>query len=280
MFHRCAELDGDGTKQRELTRSDGSEVIIKDNMETIDLGPPQLPRDNLEIPGDASSASPTEAISFVQALLIPGVIPYSLSYACLKMVNYSFFFWLPTYLSQGLGWHDSVASKLSSIYDAGAISGGIIAGIVSDFMPSRSPVVMVMLLLSLGSVYLYQSVGSNMVVNCALMLLTGCLIGGPANTISTAITADLGKHDKVAGSKEALATVSGIIDGTGSLGAACGQLLVPVIDKLGGWRWVFGYLIIMLLCSLVCVLPMLWNDFKTWRHDKSRINVDLTAPDL
>lgn len=41
------------------------------------------------------------AIKFHEALFIPGVLPYALAYACLKMVNYSFFFWLPTYLSQG-----------------------------------------------------------------------------------------------------------------------------------------------------------------------------------
>lgn len=42
--------------------------------------------------------------------------------------------------------------------------------------------------------------------------------------ISSAISADLGRQDLVKGSSEALATVTGIVDGTGSIGAAVGQV--------------------------------------------------------
>lgn len=42
--------------------------------------------------------------------------------------------------------------------------------------------------------------------------------------ISSAISADLGRQDLVQGSSEALATVTGIVDGTGSIGAAVGQV--------------------------------------------------------
>uniref|UniRef100_A0A9L0KE76 Solute carrier family 37 member 3 n=1 Tax=Equus asinus TaxID=9793 RepID=A0A9L0KE76_EQUAS len=38
---------------------------------------------------------------------------YSLAYACLKLVNYSFFFWLPFYLSNNFGWKEAEADKLS-----------------------------------------------------------------------------------------------------------------------------------------------------------------------
>lgn len=42
--------------------------------------------------------------------------------------------------------------------------------------------------------------------------------------ISSAISADLGRQEAVRGSREALATVTGIVDGTGSIGAAAGQV--------------------------------------------------------
>lgn len=42
--------------------------------------------------------------------------------------------------------------------------------------------------------------------------------------ISSAISADLGRQDALRGSQEALATVTGIVDGTGSIGAAGGQV--------------------------------------------------------
>lgn len=49
--------------------------------------------------------------------------------------------------------------------------------------------------------------------------------------ISSAISADLGRQDLVQGSSEALATVTGIVDGTGSVGAAVGQV------REQGWGW-------------------------------------------
>lgn len=42
--------------------------------------------------------------------------------------------------------------------------------------------------------------------------------------ISSAISADLGRQEALRGSQEALATVTGIVDGTGSIGAAVGQV--------------------------------------------------------
>ncbi|KAL0195289.1 hypothetical protein M9458_008861, partial [Cirrhinus mrigala] len=62
-----------------------------------------------------------KAIGFLQAFCLPGVIPYSLAYACLKLVNYSFFFWLPFYLSNNFGWKEVQADRLSVWYDVGGI---------------------------------------------------------------------------------------------------------------------------------------------------------------
>uniref|UniRef100_A0A8C9LZE8 Solute carrier family 37 member 3 n=1 Tax=Piliocolobus tephrosceles TaxID=591936 RepID=A0A8C9LZE8_9PRIM len=77
---------------------------------------------------DDSSVAQVKAISFYQACCLPGVIPYSLAYACLKLVNYSFFFWLPFYLSNNFGWKEAEADKLSIWYDV----GGIVVFSVSD----------------------------------------------------------------------------------------------------------------------------------------------------
>lgn len=51
------------------------------------------------------------------------VLQYSLSFACLKLVNYSFFFWLPFYLSNNYGWKEAEADRLSVWYDVGGIIG-------------------------------------------------------------------------------------------------------------------------------------------------------------
>lgn len=65
-------------------------------------------------------------------------------------------------------------------------------------------------------------------------MTSGFFIGGPSNMISSAISADLGRQDLVQGSSEALATVTGIVDGTGSIGAAVGQ----VREQERGWNLV------------------------------------------
>lgn len=47
------------------------------------------------------------------ASLLLQVIPYSLSYACLKSVNYALFFWLPFYLTVSLNMDNSKAGVFS-----------------------------------------------------------------------------------------------------------------------------------------------------------------------
>lgn len=64
-------------------------------------------------------------------------------------------------------------------------------------------------------------------IKAVFLALIGFFIGGPSNMISSAISADLGRQDLVKGSSEALATVTGIVDGTGSVGAAVGQVRLP-----------------------------------------------------
>lgn len=57
--------------------------------------------------------------------------------------------------------------------------------------------------------------------------------------ISSSVVADLGKSDKLKGNAEALATVTGIIDGTGSCGSAIGQFMIPNLQHWYGWNSVF-----------------------------------------
>ncbi|XP_047276904.1 sugar phosphate exchanger 3 isoform X2 [Homo sapiens] len=81
---------------------------------------------------------------------------YSLAYACLKLVNYSFFFWLPFYLSNNFGWKEAEADKLSIWYDVGGIIGGTLQGFISDVLQKRAPVLALSLLLAVGSLIGYS----------------------------------------------------------------------------------------------------------------------------
>jgi len=53
------------------------------------------------------------------------------------------------------------------------------------------------------------------------------MIGGPANLLSSAIAVDLGQQDRVAGNAMALATITGIVDGTVGAAAAVSTAIMP-----------------------------------------------------
>ena len=60
----------------------------------------------------------------------------------------------------------------------------------------------------------------------------------------------LGDNDKILiWNKSAVSIVTGIIDGTGSVGAALGQVAIPVIETKVGWSQVFYLFISMAAVS-------------------------------
>lgn len=62
-------------------------------------------------------------VSWVIRINRSSIFQYALAYACLKLVNYSFFFWLPYYLHNKYGWKETVADDISIWYDVGGIIG-------------------------------------------------------------------------------------------------------------------------------------------------------------
>ena len=66
-----------------------------------------------------------------------------------------------------------------------------------------------------------------------LLAFMGCLVGGPNNIITSAVAADLADDPSIKGNNKALGTVTGIINGSGSVTAAFGQLAIPVLFDLG-----------------------------------------------
>ncbi|XP_058104065.1 putative glycerol-3-phosphate transporter 4 [Magnolia sinica] len=188
------------------------------------------------------------AIGLIEACLIPGVIPFALCLFFSKLVAYTFLYWLPFYLSQTAigGEYVSVksAGNLSTLFDVGGIAGGILAGYISDKLNARAITAASFMYLAIPSLLLYRSYGGiSQSMNIALMMVAGLFVNGPYALITTAVSADLGTHSSLKGNSRALATVTAIIDGTGSVGAAFGPLLTGIISRKG-WDAVFLMLII------------------------------------
>ncbi|XP_047338895.1 putative glycerol-3-phosphate transporter 4 [Impatiens glandulifera] len=196
-----------------------------------------------------------KSVGILQAFAIPGVIPFALCLFFSKLVAYTFLYWLPFYLSQTDigGEYISVksAGNLSTLFDVGGIVGGIMAGYISDKLKARATTAACFLYAAIPAMLLYRQYGSvSKTVNVLLMVVAGLCVNGPYALITTAVSADLGTHSSLKGDTRALATVTAIIDGTGSVGAALGPLLTGFLSTKG-WDSVF---IMLMLCALIAGL--------------------------
>lgn len=131
---------------------------------------------------------------------------------------------------------------MSTLFDVGGVVGGILAGHISDRLDARAITAASFMYCAIPALYLYRSYGHiSLTINIILMLITGVFVNGPYALITTAVSTDLGTHSSLKGSSRALATVTAIIDGTGSVGAAIGPLLTGYISAKS-WSAVFTML--------------------------------------
>lgn len=200
------------------------------------------------------------AISFMGALKIPGVVEFSLCLLFAKLVSYTFLFWLPLYITNVDHLDVKKAGELSTLFDVGGIFGGILAGVISDRLEKRASTCGLMLLLAAPTLYVFSAVSRiGLEATIVMLLLSGALVSGPYALITTAVSADLGTHKSLKGNSHALATVTAIIDGTGSVGAALGPLLAGLISP-SGWHNVFSMLMLADACALLFLVRLIHKE--------------------
>ncbi|KAK6926402.1 Major facilitator superfamily [Dillenia turbinata] len=192
-------------------------------------------------------------VGFIEAWKIPGVAAFALCLFFAKLVAYTFLYWLPFYISHteidGKYYSSETAGNLSTLFDVGGVVGGILAGHISDRLDARAITAASFMYLAIPALFLYRCYGYvSLTVNIMLMLITGLFVNGPYALITTAVSADLGTHGSLKGNSRALATVTAIIDGTGSVGAAIGPLLTGYISAVS-WSAVFTMLMVSALIA-------------------------------
>uniref|UniRef100_A0A8C6LPM3 Solute carrier family 37 member 1 n=1 Tax=Nothobranchius furzeri TaxID=105023 RepID=A0A8C6LPM3_NOTFU len=223
-----------------------------------------LPRDSMCVPLQpvvvVKSKSEPSAISFMGALRIPGVIEFSLSLLFAKLVSYTFLFWLPLYITKAAHLDAKRAGDLSTLFDVGGIVGGVLAGVTSDKLGKRASTCAVMLLLAAPMLYGFSMISEfGLGPTIGMLLVCGGLVNGPYALITTAVSADLGTHKSLKGNARALSTVTAIIDGTGSVGAAVGPLLAGLLSA-GGWHRVFYMLMTADFLALLLLLRLVMKE--------------------
>ena len=102
--------------------------------------------------------------------------------------------------------------------------------------------------------------------------LVGMMVGSTCNIISSAISADLGQALSHGGNEDVMATVTGIIDGTGSTGAALGQLLIGWVSQYN-WDYVFYIFIASVLLAAFMLIPVVIREIKSKRAE-SEVEID------
>ena len=87
-------------------------------------------------------------------------------------------------------------------------------------------------------------------------IVAGLLVNGPYALITTSVSAELGTHKSLVSSSKALATVTAIIDGTGSVGAAVGPFLAGWLAGDNNWNSVFSMLMMADVMAVLLLLRM------------------------
>lgn len=266
---------------RQSTRSDEEDEVDDDDASSVIVGDqsaslrPNRHSSNTAQPEEATErtsllrSSPESAVSLSRALSIPGVLEFSFSLFFAKLVSYTFLYWLPSYIKFTMADLSARQSgELSTVFDVGGVTGAILAGLVADCTGCPALVCVTFYTLCAPMLFIYQYWGaSSYALNVFLLIITGMMVNGPYALITTAVSAELGTHSSLAGSSKALATVTAIIDGTGSVGAALGPMLAGVVSG-HSWSNVFYMLIACNFMALFLLLRIARSEFLKLRQER------------
>jgi len=240
--------------------ADPADVGIITDEVRIRMAKLEAARANLK-DGETIEDEGPKPISYAAAIRIPMVAQYAVAFGFFKLTNYVLFFWLPYFL--GKNFDPVTANLIAACYSVGMMPGGIIVGFVSDLFGGRRAsvigVFMTCLIIFL-SIFAGSSETLHPVALLVMLCIMGILVGGPNNIITSAVAADLASHPSVRGSNKSLGTVTGLINGTGSITASIGLLAVGPLQETFGWGSVWVFLIGCTACGTLLMTPKIYEE--------------------
>ena len=175
-------------------------------------------------------------------------------YFFVKLIRYTFLFWLPLYMTQHLHYGPTEAGYTSSLYELVGFSGAVLAGFASDriFQSRRFPVAALMLwgLAVLSLIHPLIATPGH-VFNAFSIALIGAATYGPDTLLAGATAQDLGRTLRAG-------TAAGFIDGLGSIGQLCSPIVVAFVSRRFGWDALF-YLFVAFAAIGGFLLASKWN---------------------
>jgi sugar phosphate permease len=132
--------------------------------------------------------------------------------------------------------------------------GAIILGVISDKCNARrSPIALTSIIcstiISLSFLVLYEQYPHGLWLTA--MFFFGFFIGSMHHLICITVSADLGRSH----SKRATSTITGIIDGMGTVGSGMGQLMLGILIENFGWR--YGYFLPITCAIGLTLIPII-----------------------
>lgn len=213
-----------------------------------------------------STASETRRSSAAwrQVLAIPEIRSIAACYFCLKLMRYTFLFWLPLYMVERLSYRAGDAGYMSSVYELVGFAGVPLAGYVSDRLMGgrRFPVgAGMMFALAVACLIFPQLSALNGTANFIAIGLIGILTFGPDTLMSGAATQD-------AAGADAAATAAGFVNGVGSVGQLLSPFLVAAAVRWTGWDGLFGVFVLVSLAGGIALAAQ-------WGRERRTLEVKL-----
>jgi len=204
---------------------------------------------------EESVAEAPGKITFINAWCLPNVFLYASAFFFSKFAVYAIMYNLPEFLRDVYGFDSNQQANISTMNDSGAIIGSFAMGIISDFTwGKRSPSAMFAVIASAAIFYTmtftYKSIDYTSFM--IYFLFFGIFLQGVNNTISSVCSADIGRSSGRA--KNVTSTVTGIIDGTGSIGSSIAMYTIGAAKNAHGWKW--GFLMPVSICCTICMIPI------------------------
>ncbi|XP_070140090.1 glucose-6-phosphate exchanger SLC37A2 isoform X1 [Drosophila kikkawai] len=275
-----SDQEDHGDDEEQIRHNDACVVSLGYGSSETEINYRSAPTERTPILARSASQQPIHQrghgrpISLIDALYIPGVVEFSLCLFFTKLVSYTFMYWLPLYIQSSITLGPQLSADLSTLFDVGGILGAIAAGYLSDVSGMSATVCTGMLFIASPILLMYQQYGAlSLTISIFLLIVVGIFVNGPYALITTSVSAELGQHSCLEGNANALATVTAIIDGTGSIGAAVGPLLAGLISTTG-WQNVFHMLIVADIIAMVLLGRLVIKEFSALRRSSHRIRIE------
>ena len=183
----------------------------------------------------------------------PTLWSYGVSFFFIKLIRYSFLFWLPYYLQTSVGFDGGNAGYLSTSFEVGGVLGAVAIGQVSDLLPgrSRASFACASLVAVAPVLFLYARLApTGAVAQFALVAAIGALLVGP-DSLLTGVAA------QEAGGPAAAARATGFVNGCGSIGAFLQGWITVGVQSRWGWSALFYVFVGLALLAAACLVPAL-----------------------